>query len=255
MKNVTIGHDAEVFVKDASGNVQSAIGLIGGSKAHPLKVHLGALQEDNVLAELNINPSRSFEEFLNSTTAVMQQLEAMLPAGWGTDIKSSHNFEKKELMSFGSKAMEFGCDPDFNCWTNRANIIASPYTTLRTAGGHIHIGHDNSMTSPMVARTADYLLGLPSVLLDDDTKRRALYGKAGAYRPKSYGTEYRVLSNFWLKDEDIMRFIYNQAVTCVVDSDLYTMMKVVAPEKIVTAINNSDKDLAAMYCRQLGIKV
>jgi hypothetical protein len=41
--------------------------------------------------------------------------------------------------------------------------------------------------------------------------RRELYGKAGAFRPKPYGVEYRVLSNRWLNSEALIRWVYNQS--------------------------------------------
>ena len=46
----------------------------------------------------------------------------------------------------------------------------------------------------------DYTLGLDSLLLDSDTRRRSMYGRAGSFRFKEYGIEYRTLSNFWIKN-------------------------------------------------------
>ena len=50
------------------------------------------------------------------------------------------------------------------------------------------------------------------MLLDDGAKRRELYGKAGAYRVKPYGVEYRVLSNFWLKSPALMQWVYDNTI-------------------------------------------
>jgi len=55
----------------------------------------------------------------------------------------------------------------------------------------------------------DAYMGVPSVLVDDDTRRAELYGKAGAFRPTSYGAEYRVLSNWWLKSPNWVRWVYD----------------------------------------------
>jgi hypothetical protein len=67
----------------------------------------------------------------------------------------------------------------------------------------------------VLVKQLDCFLGLPSLLWDGDTARRKMYGAAGAFRPKPYGVEYRVLSNAWLLSEERMRFVYNQTVSAV----------------------------------------
>ena len=57
----------------------------------------------------------------------------------------------------------------------------------------------------------DMYLGLPSLIWDRDTKRRSLYGDFGAFRPKPYGLEYRVLSNAWLAHTRTIGFVYRSA--------------------------------------------
>ena len=61
-----------------------------------------------------------------------------------------------------------------------------------------------------ITRQLDYFLGIPSILLDKDKKRRPSYGNAGSFRPKPYGLEYRVLSNFWIKKKEYMEFVFSQ---------------------------------------------
>ena len=60
-----------------------------------------------------------------------------------------------------------------------------------------------------LSKELDYYLGLPSLLFDPDTSRRKMYGKAGAFRPKPYGMEYRVLSNAWLKSPELIKWVFN----------------------------------------------
>jgi hypothetical protein len=55
----------------------------------------------------------------------------------------------------------------------------------------------------------DALLKPIEHLWDNDTMRRKMYGRYGAFRPKSYGVEYRALSNAWVRDPDLYDFIYN----------------------------------------------
>ena len=61
----------------------------------------------------------------------------------------------------------------------------------------------------------DLFLGVPSVTLDSDTRRRELYGKAGAYRAKDYGVEYRTLSNFWIWKDSLKDWVYDQTQKAV----------------------------------------
>ena len=59
----------------------------------------------------------------------------------------------------------------------------------------------------IMVKSMDVLLGAGSCFYDKDRKRRQLYGKAGAFRPKAYGVEYRSLSNAWLSDIYLTRFV------------------------------------------------
>jgi len=134
-------------------------------------------------------------------------------------VVSSHDFTKKALRKAGEKAMEFGCDPDYNSWSRDINPAPSACTTLRTGGGHVHVSFnvlDKDVDTFDAASMMDFYLGLPSIILDKDQRRRELYGKAGACRPKlrangdEYdGVEYRTLSNFWIADQSLMRWVYN----------------------------------------------
>ncbi len=48
----------------------------------------------------------------------------------------------------------------------------------------------------------DLFIGITSLFLDDDNLRRSMYGKAGCFRNKSFGVEYRVVRNFWITTEN-----------------------------------------------------
>ena len=72
MSRVTIGADPEVFVKDImSQTILSAIDRVGGSKDYPRPVTNGFVQEDNILAEFNINPAENKNQFVNGIKSVM----------------------------------------------------------------------------------------------------------------------------------------------------------------------------------------
>ena len=255
---VTVGADPEVFLKHGN-NIISAIGRVGGSKEEPVPVECGALQEDNILAEFNINPAHSEKEFVDNINTVLGQLSAKV-APMHFDVISSAHFKPAWLKSQGLKAMEFGCDPDFNAYTGEANETPNPFTTLRTAGGHIHLGFDvkegDIETRRDVIKMMDFYLGIPSVVLDDDTECCSLYGQAGAFRSKSYGVEYRTLSNFWIKNEAYMKWAYQQSLSAVHDVGMLGLFHNEYSEEIVrTTINESDTKLAAQIIQVLDINL
>ena len=59
-----------------------------------------------------------------------------------------------------------------------------------------------------VAKELDKTLGVASLEWDTDQDRRSLYGKAGAFRPKPFGLEYRVLSNAWCRNDQRVGYVY-----------------------------------------------
>lgn len=254
---ITIGTDPEAFVVGEDGTVGVVVGLVGGSKTAPLPVDGGAVQEDNVLAEFNIDPASSEQQFVDAINKVVEQLEGILSfSGLRALFKPSHNFEAEVLQAAGEQALAFGCDPDFNAYTGRENIKPNAESTLRTAGGHIHIGYDNPdpATDIQIVRACDILLGIPSVLLDEDNRRRTMYGAAGCYRHKPYGVEYRSLSNFWLTSDNLKRWVYRQAEASVhAVSRLDEWYDVVSPDEVQRIINTGDTKAASAAVLNLGI--
>jgi hypothetical protein len=131
------------------------------------------------------------------------------PRGLDLVCTPSMFFPPESLQS--RQAQVFGCEPDFNAWEmceNNVDRSDPEIANLRTAGGHIHVSFlENGATPSLEAgirlvKVLDVTLGLPSILRDPDSTRRLLYGKAGAFRPKPYGIEYRTLSNFWAGDAE-----------------------------------------------------
>jgi hypothetical protein len=154
-------------------------------------------------------------------------------------------------------SQEFGCSPDYNAYTEDENPRPDSRTNLRTAGGHIHIGYDNVAidTSLFLVKMCDLFLGLPSVLIDKDVDRRQLYGKAGAFRYKSYGLEYRSLSNFWLRTKDDTAFIYEQVVKMFnfVNNEGYLAITKEDLDNVILAINTSNIRVANNLIKKFDI--
>lgn len=206
-----LGADPEIFLQDASGTLISAIGKIGGSKDFPRPLEdLGpgfAVQEDNVALEYNIPPSDSEDALVKNINAAMAHLRREVQyMGLAFSNKSAAFYPKKQLAD--PRALMFGCEPDFNAWTGKVNPKPkAPDPTLRSCGGHVHVGV-NDVDIEKAVRRMDLCLAVPSAKMDDGLLRKQLYGKWGAFRPKPYGFEYRVLSNFWVFDEKYIRWVW-----------------------------------------------
>lgn len=217
--DVTIGADPELFLK-SQGNFISAHGLVQGSKKHPYPVDGGAVQVDGMALEININPSRTSEEFLTNLDKVMKQLRSMLPEELELAPEPVAYFSQKCFDETPEENKELGCDPDFNAYTGQVNPRPNRDSVLfRTGAGHIHMGFTEGQSNNpkhildcrLVTLAMDYFVGLPLTFLEPENERKKLYGKAGAFRPKSYGVEYRTPSNYWLKSDKLKQYVFDQS--------------------------------------------
>lgn len=252
----TIGADPELFLIDAKGKYISAVGLIGGSKDRPRGIGMGAaVQEDNVAVEFNIMPSSKEDRFVEHLQYALEYLTRYtMDKGLFLSITASKVFDEDQLKT--KNAAVFGCDPDFNAWSGEKNERPkSAEPRLRSAGGHVHIGLPD-VDRLQLARWCDITLGLPSVLEDDDKDRRQIYGKAGAFRKKSYGIEYRTLSNYWIATPELMRKVFQRATKAV---EMVQWEWTLDPEKdgkeVQEAINTGNKDMAVRLLNMYGAAV
>lgn len=250
INNPSTGSDPEVFVVDTfSGDFISVIGKLGGTKTNPIPMPREGFfaQEDNVAAEFNIPPARTRDEFIDYILYGLQGIRSMLPEFHNIRIQSSAFFPPEQLED--PRSMMFGCSRDRNAWTRSWNAPPKPpMDGLRTTGGHITIGYDNpkKRINERLIRAMDFYLGVPSVLMDQDKHRRKLYGKAGAYRDKDFGVEYRTLSSFWLADASTIGWAYDQthrAINHVNSLDGEDHLDSLQ-EDIMNIIDNSDVDNA-----------
>lgn len=254
----TTGADPEVFVGDAL-SARSIIGKIGGTKDMPLALPLGdgfAVQEDNVALEFNVPPAGSRDEFIKNICAATGFLESVMRDKYNLEFlkDSAISFPEEELKD--PKAFVFGCDPDYNAWTRKRNEKPKAEDkTLRSCGGHVHIGYDSSLLdSNSVIKACDLFLGVPSVLMDKGIRRKELYGKAGAFRKKPFGVEYRVLSNFWIFEPKLMGWVHDN-VSRALDAVSNNFDFDSEQENIVSAINNNDVELATMLINKYELQI
>lgn len=219
---ITIGADPEVFVAKG-GKFVIAHGLIPGNKTHPFPVENGAVQVDGVALEFNINPAQSYHEFQNHLDTVFTTLKGMVP-DYDVLEDAAVTLSKEALEGVPSEALEVGCSPDVDAYSEELNEGPPEGTDIRAAGGHIHVGGifpegasdvEKWNTSLRLSRLLDKYVGVYSVIWDKDDLRRKVYGKAGACRPKPYGVEYRSLSNRWLFDTKLTKFVFDATMEAV----------------------------------------
>jgi hypothetical protein len=213
----TLGADPEIFL-GRGGRFVNAYGLIPGTKEEPHRVIGGAVQVDGVAVEFNIDPVTDLNNFRYRLDLVTQQLRQMLP-GYQFLKAVTVNVDPKHFANMPEEALLIGCNSDVNAYTAEDNPTPVPQDGLRAVGGHLHIGGffeegqkemSRYIDSLRLARLLDKYVGVYSLLWDSDTRRRQIYGAAGACRVKDYGVEYRSLSNSWLFRPKVVGFLYHQ---------------------------------------------
>ena len=219
-----LGADPEVFVRK-DGKPISAHGMIEGSKSSPKKTSNGAVQVDGMALEFNIDPTpyRNFDAFNFNIVKTVRDLKEL--AGGVTLVPEPVQVFGKEFMDAQpDEAKELGCDPDFNAYTGEENPRPDGERPFRTGAGHVHIGWGADIPVENVEhfeicqgfiKVLDATVGMFMTFIDRDPRRRELYGKAGAFRVKPYGVEYRTPSNVWIKNKarrQMMHFLLGKAI-------------------------------------------
>lgn len=270
-----VGADVEEFLYDPIKRIPTpVIGLIGGTKEAPMPVLESvdkgfALQEDNVALEYNIPPAGSVGAFVSNLMEIRKEIQQRVHAlGLAPAITASMAFTEDQLRH--PQAQRFGCEPDFNVWERKINeppSASEASKTLRTAGGHIHVSFtvdgkpvnedDHQIEMELVVMALDLYLGVPFALLDPDTKRSQMYGRAGAFRPKPYGIEYRVLSNYWTTTPELMMYTFSQIETAIYKLNALSFCRadfMQIQNAVECAINQKSKDHIAYLTKLYNLK-
>jgi hypothetical protein len=254
-----LGADPEIFLSDATDALISALDKFGGTKWEPKPMGIGdgfMIQEDNVAVEYNIPPADSQEVFRENIAKAMTYIKEQAEKySLKFSLLSAASFPVDQLKDV--RALTFGCDPDFNAWEGGKPNPRPRATdkTLRSAGGHIHIGYEfeNRLAAVNFIKHLDLFLAVPSVLMDDGTRRRELYGNPGAFRYKEYGVEYRVLSNFWIFKPELVDWVYNNtsdALETFLSGDIkINKLK----NDIINTVKKSDRARAQQLVQQYHI--
>lgn len=260
MVKFSLGCDPEVFVAGPDGKVVSAHTFIPGSKKEPFKVTAGAIQPDGLSAEFNTDPVDYMDAmaFNNNVLTVLRELKKHIPADHKIVYEPTVQFDKEYYDSLPKEVKELGCDPDFCAYSENIfepNPRPVGDSGMRSGAGHIHIGwgsdipadnEDHVNICRNFIKQLDCYVGLIMTCIDGDVERRKLYGRAGAYRPKSYGVEYRTPSNAWIKTAGRRHLIHwgvRSAISNMKSTvPIYQQMQAGIIQEI---INTGDADAAA----------
>ncbi len=221
---VTIGVDPEFFLKDKkTGKNISAHDLIPGSKDKPHKLDDGACQLDGTAVEFNTAPAASSFEFSYNISSVVGQIRGMIPDKYAFDFSPAIQYDLDYWGKIPQRCKELGCDPDYDATQYNPEVPRVPkplpkqYETLRTGAGHIHIGwtkdadpldKSHFWDSKTLAYQMYALFKVVSPIWDTDDLRPMLYGSGAAFRPKSYGVEFRSPSNAWMRYPNLWPWIF-----------------------------------------------
>lgn len=247
--NISVGCDPEFFLKDKKGFI-GAFEFLKGTKWKPENIddQGSAVLHDNVMVEFNTAPAMDKDQFVTNVNKVLDHLKAHLPSDLEFSFLPSAHFSPDRLTA--PEALVFGCEPDFNAWFDGAMNPPAHFVnpTLRTSGGHIHVGYDNPTKSSRLKliQGMDIFLGVPSILMDAyGDERRQAYGMAGAHRSKPYGAEYRVLSNFWIQSDQLKEWAYDATIMCCEAlNNGFVLEDESEINDVLNCINNNDKSLA-----------
>lgn len=263
----TLGCDPEVFVKK-DGKPVSAYGLIPGNKSEPYKTARGAVQVDGMALEFNTDPvdQHDFETFNENIVRTKHALKSFLTAR--NDGKYNlveipvMDFDMDYLQAQPDEAKELGCDPDYDAYTLEPNPRPDGDRPFRTGAGHIHVGwgadipvdnEDHIKICANFVKTLDATVGLYMTYIDREPRRRELYGKAGAFRPKPYGVEYRTPSNVWIRNKPrrlLMHNMINRAISFQSSGRPFQALTGFYETEIQNIINRGDYNLAGAILQE-----
>jgi hypothetical protein len=248
-----IGCDPEfLFLKDGK--------VIESSLAVPY-VHIsepmyGKVIEDGFQGELNPSAVTCRQ---STVWLISHLLRDIRMAGFGYRFGAGYWIPESDFVNLTNKSKVFGCVPSQSIYGSQAIGVDPMKYMFRPLGGHIHLELEKPMMRDLkkIVRLLDIFVGNTSVAFDQDplqVERRKNYGRAGEFREKEYGVEYRTLSNFWLQDYVYLSMVFGlarQALSIYQAGLSDEFIALFKDDSIERAINNNDKELSIENFKKL----
>ena len=257
-----IGTDPEGFIYDKhKGKFVGAEGKFSGTKDNPFRIKDFFTQIDGMALEFNTTPELRFKNLHNRCMAFINWFKGVHGEMYELIFEPTVDFDDEVWDEVSFEARMLGCNPDYNAWIMMENEAPDgEEVKFRTGSGHIHLGwtkvlegdNDHFDLCCQIVRELDATIGVASLLWDNDKRRRNLYGKAGAFRPKVYGLEYRTLSNAWVGNEGVTNYI--SEVIPVVLSRMLGGEEPFSTSDVIGIINQGDEKEARTWLRSNGIQ-
>lgn len=193
-----IGYDAETFLRNSRGYIP-AERVLAGTKGRGTSIGKGVIAHpDNIMAEISSAAPFDAKNLMQRIKHDVNKLrEHVAPVSVSIVPQITVS---QEWLDSCENANEIGCDIDYQNGAPRNPIKSDTLGLARYAGGHIHFDVDDCIAPDYAASVCDVMLAVACIAAGEQQGgRRKVYGLPGIYRPKSYGVEYRTLSNFWLE--------------------------------------------------------
>lgn len=241
---VQLGSDPELFVTNGTDVVPSFV-VLDNKDQHPVTM-------DGFQVELHPTPAScrvSAGHWIGESLIKLKELA--VKKGLHISFKTAHRISDKTWEMTDDTVKRFGCNPTKSAYSEEVERGNGLRERFRAGGGHIHIDHTSALKNQDgLVQLLDIVVGNTLVLIDRDpnnAERRLKYGRAGEYRPKPYGLEYRVPSNFWLRDYvlwSLVAGLVRNALTIRAQGLEKQLVGMFDMNKIRDAINNNDYSLA-----------
>jgi gamma-glutamylcyclotransferase (GGCT)/AIG2-like uncharacterized protein YtfP len=266
--NPTIGTDPEFCAIDGNNIIRSVIDKIPGTKRKEHCIGNGCtIQVDNVNCEFTIPPVVTKNDFLRYINyCIKVGNEYLKEHGLRLSTMSSNTYTKEECEH--PVAKKFGCEPSFDAFLKNMARVGNPKDKqLRSAGFHLHTGFiADNFTFDNIEKfifCCDLFLGIPSLLIDGDTKRRSLYGTPSNFRYKKLENnlniiEYRSLGGNLLYNEETIGYCFDQLQTAIkyYNENYENMEELISDMPMIRqAIMENDSKLAMQLINKYSINI
>ena len=260
MEHFTVGVEREMPVYVNNVAVPAQLLIPQYTKESPLQVNGGTMHHDCSLLEFTTPPCASGGNLRDSYVRQYDYVHGVLLATEdvrrraadvvGESVRSiklsSHTaatFSQVEFMN-QPENRELGCSPSRNAYGSRPIRPEGYADTKRFGGTHLNIStpETTSAEDRSLVMAVDVAFAMPHMFkcndVYDEQLRRELYGRAGEYRRKDFGIEFRVLSSNFLSTYSL-HSVYHALKYLVECDEAYTYQhpEGVDVESIINTMN------------------